>query len=271
MRSNHIVVGADGSVPSWDALHWAVGTARRWRAALQILTVDDLRRARPIGTADSRLAQMVTEARRLEPSIRITGAVARGDVVPALCRAAHDSRMIVLGCRDGGGFGHRRVGWISQQVCAEATVPVTVVRGDTAGQGTIVVGVDGTAGSEAALASALDEARLRDCTVIAVFAYSHQFHPWLAGGQPPSDPQLLHASAYAALESTVAPWREKFPGVTITARTTSTPVVPFLTDLSRHAQLLVVGAHGHEPTPGLLGSVPAKVLRRAHCPVLIVP
>lgn len=264
---NRIVVGIDRSAPSWDALCWAVGEAYHRRAELELLTVD---RDDPAGAAESRLAQMVTEARRLEPSVRITGAVCRGAVVPALRRASRRSRMVVVGRRGRTGFTRLRASSTSRQIAEEATVPVAVVQGRAAGPGPIIVGIDGSPGSEAALGLALDEARLRRCMVVAVFAYSHLTHVSTTPGRPmPSDPQLVHASAVATLESTLTPWRAKFPDVDIRAAATATPAVPFLSDLSGHAHLLVVGAHGHDPT-GPLGSVPDKLLHRARCPVLVV-
>jgi nucleotide-binding universal stress UspA family protein len=266
-RRTRIVVGVDGSTSSWDALLWAVGEADRQCAALDLLIVDQ---GEP-GTSESRLTQMVTEARRLEPSVRITGQVLQGDVTTALREASCGSRMVVVGHRDRGGIGRLLARSTSRRIADESAVPVAVVRGQQWGQGPIVVGVDGSPCSEAALGVALDEAVARGCPVVAAFAYSHPTHPWMVdGGPPPSDPLLLHDSARAALESAVAPWRDKYPGVDLTTATTPTTVVPFLVELSAHAQFLVVGAHGQDLSTGPLGSVPGKLLRRAGCPVLIV-
>jgi nucleotide-binding universal stress UspA family protein len=268
--TNHIVVGVDGSAASWDALHWAVNEAYRWRSPLDLVTVDHNRAEAATRKNESRLAQMVTEARRLEPSVRVTGTVARGDVVTELRRAADDSRMVVVGHRDHGTFHRLRVGSTSRQVAEGATVPVTVVYGDGSGRDRIVVGVDGSAGSEIALAVALEEARTRGCPVVAAFAYSRNARSWLPDRQPlPSDPQLLHASAYAALESTVAPWRDKYPGIDVTLTVSAMSAVGLLAGLSRDARFLVVGAHGDGHPAGLLGRVPERLLHRTHCPTLI--
>ena len=100
-----IVVGVDGSPSSWDALHWAVGEAHRWRAPLEVLIVDEGQGASGARTSGSRLAQMVADARRLEPAVRVTGTVGHGNVVPALCEASRTARMLVVGHR-----GHSRFG-----------------------------------------------------------------------------------------------------------------------------------------------------------------
>lgn len=214
---------------------------------------------------------MASDARRLEPSVRVTGRVAHGEVVPALREASGEASMAVVGRRGHGGFARMLAGSTSMRLAAEATVPVTVVHGHGPRRSPIVVGIDGSPGSEVALGLVLDEARLQACPVVAVLAYAYGIHPWLTDGRrPPPDPQLLHASALAALESTVTPWRDKFPDVAIRTTAAATPPVPFLTDLFRHARLMIVGAHGHDHPTGTLGSVPERLLHRADCPVLIV-
>jgi nucleotide-binding universal stress UspA family protein len=270
VRRNDIVVGVDGSAASWDALHWAVRQAYRWHADLHVVFVDTAAGPPTQRSPDSRLAQMVTDARRLEPSVRIYGHSVSGGVAAALREASTRSRMLVLGNRGTGGFGRLTLGATGQQVATHATVPVVIVRGRQASEESpIVVGVDGSAGSEAALASALDEARLRGCGVIAVFAYGRPEHPWLSwhGG---TDAGALHTCAYTALETAVAPWQDKFPWVGIESVATAEQPLPVLLDLSSHAQLVVVGAHGHDDSAGLVGAVPLKLMHRAHCPVMIV-
>jgi nucleotide-binding universal stress UspA family protein len=270
MERTPIVVGVDGSPASWDALHWAVGEAHRWRAPLEVLIVDEGHGASGVRTNESRLAQMVSDARQLDRAVRITGTVGHGHVVPALCEAARSARMVVVGHRGHHGFGRLLAGSLSGRIAENASVPVTVVHSDGTTSGPVVVGVDGSAGSDTALGVACDEAERRGTGVVAVLAYSHPVHPWLTNGlAPPSDPQLLHASACAALEATVAPWRRKYPALPVRTVTAAAQAVPFLTDLSRRAQLVVVGAHGHGNPTGSLGSVPEKLLSRAHCPVLI--
>jgi nucleotide-binding universal stress UspA family protein len=269
MRKSDIVVGVDGSAASWDALYWAVREAHRWQADLHVVIVKTGSGPPTQGTSDSRLTQMVVDARRLDPSVGIHGHVISGGIVAALREASNRCRMLVLGNRGTGGFGRLTLGSTSQQVAVHATVPVVVVRGRHGSEESpIVIGVDGSAGSEAALAAGLDEARLRGCGVIAAFAYGRAEHPWLStdGG---IDPGLLHSSAYAALDAAVLPWQDKFPRVSIESVATGEQPLPVLMRLSSHAQLVVVGAHGHDDSTGLVGAVPMKLMHRAHCPVMI--
>jgi nucleotide-binding universal stress UspA family protein len=269
MKRSDIVVGVDGSAASWDALHWAIREAYRWHVDLHVVFVDTPTGPPTQRSPDSRLTQMVTEARRLEPSVHIYAHSVSGGVAAALREASSRCRMLVLGNRGTGGFGRLTLGATSQQVATHTTVPVVLVRGRQGSEESpIVVGVDGSAGSEAALGAGMDEARLRGCGVIAVFAYGRADHPWLSWDTG-VDAGALHCSAYSALEAAVAPWQDKFPWVGVESVATAHQPMPVLLELSGHAQLVVVGAHGHDDPAGLIGAVPMKLMHRAHCPVMI--
>jgi nucleotide-binding universal stress UspA family protein len=264
MESTDIVIGVDGSASSWDALYWAVREADRRRAQLRVVYVDADPWPGPASAGD-RLAHMVTAARRLEPTVRITGSLATGDAVSALCAASSGAALLVVGDagRDSGSepLGRTSLGRAGHQVAAQTSVPVVVVRGRMPGEHRpIVVGVDGSAGAEAAIELAFTEAGLRECPLIAVFAYGL---PATAG------PRLTGSTALATLDESLLPWRDKFPRVSVEATTTDNEPTPALVTLSRDAQLVVVGAHGSGDSGAPLGSVPRTVLDRAHCPVLI--
>jgi nucleotide-binding universal stress UspA family protein len=67
----------------------------------------------------------------------------------------------------------------------------------------------------------------------------------------------------------VAPWRDKYSEVEVEITTVNAEAPRVLADLSRHAQLIVVGTHGYGDSAGQLGSVPTRLLHRSHCPVLV--
>jgi nucleotide-binding universal stress UspA family protein len=73
------------------------------------------------------------------------------------------------------------------------------------------------------------------------------------------------------LTAQIAPWAEKFPDVVVEPAVVGGHPVRVLTDLSRTAQLLVVGTRGQGGFTGLLlGAVSLQLLHHADCPVLIV-
>jgi nucleotide-binding universal stress UspA family protein len=281
MRTPDLVVGVDGSASSWDALYWAAGEARRRQASLHLVTVNftswpdemsaTVTNPNPDGEERlaSRLAKMMAEVRSLEPSVPTSAEVRRGIVAPVLCELALHSRLLVVGNRGHGGFGRLSMGSTGQQAATHSSVPVVVVRGHMgAVDSPVVVGVDGSDGSESALAAGFEEARLRACLLVAVFAYGRPRNPWAEFEESP-DIRLTHALAYAALETATAPWCEKYPQVEVDLASVNAEAPRVLADLSRHAQLVVVGAHGYGDSAGSLGSVPTRLLHRSHCPVLV--
>jgi len=136
------------------------------------------------------------------------------------------------------------------------------------GQDEIVVGVDGSPGGAAALAWALDEARLRGCAVHVVYAFpalvgyfgttAHEYYP------------QVEKEAAAAFEHAMAE-APNTEGVEV--RRTMVPGNPSekLVEASHGAKLLVVGSRGVGSFHGmLLGSVSTHCVHHAHCPVVVI-
>lgn len=141
--------------------------------------------------------------------------------------------------------------------------------------GLIVVGVDRSEGSKAALRFAFDEARLRNATLRAV-------HSWLYGsvgaagmeayGQVAgADLSDLRLAAEIALEAMLHEALLDRDGVAIERRVVEGTPTTVLVDESRNADLLVVGSRGRGGfTSLLLGSVSHQCAHHAACPVVIV-
>lgn len=149
---------------------------------------------------------------------------------------------------------------------------------------TIVVGVDGSEGSEAALRFALGEARLRHATLRVVHAYV------LPLSEVAPDPFLLEFPSVPGPElEAIAEDLDKGAKSLIDAAIDrllagSQAGVPLervaiegspsasLIDQAGGADLLVVGSRGHGRVHGLLlGSVSQQCVSHAPCPVAIVP
>ncbi|RKE19966.1 universal stress protein [Streptomyces sp. TLI_171] len=138
----------------------------------------------------------------------------------------------------------------------------------------VVVGVSGSLGSLAALHRAVAEARRSGGEVLAL-------HTW----EPPSGefghrrspcPPLLAAVREAATACLADAMTEAFggadPGVPLAARTVRGRTAPvLLAAAGRPTDLLVLGPSGSWLHRGLRGSVGTQCLRRAGCPVLVVP
>jgi len=136
----------------------------------------------------------------------------------------------------------------------------------------IVVGVDGSAGSTAALAWAVAEAEHHDATVTAVLAWTYLDLSPLAkdpdADAPGEEEDQALATLQASLDAARATAGSSRP---VDLQPVYNRPVPALVDASRAADLLVVGARGRGGFAGLLlGSVSEQLLEEAHCPVVVV-
>ncbi len=135
----------------------------------------------------------------------------------------------------------------------------------------IVVGVDGSPASGAALRWALVEAKHRACDVLVV----HCWHLFPArGGQysaSASELEVFEASASKLLDDVLADAGAAMdPKVRKVIRYGDATTL--LLEESANAEMLVVGARGAGGFTGLLvGSVTSKLTKHASCPIVVVP
>ena len=138
--------------------------------------------------------------------------------------------------------------------------------------GRIVVGLDGSQGSRAALRWAIAEARLRGASVDVVTAYSMSYaamNPEFAYLE--ADPEALVARVKEMQADAIAEVSAGAPDVTIMARVVPGPAAGALARLAQNAELLVVGSRGRGRVRELLlGSVSSYVTHHAPCPVVVV-
>lgn len=153
--------------------------------------------------------------------------------------------------------------------------------------GTIVVGVDGSAQARHALEWALNEARLRGDTLLAVYAYDYQpawrTYAYPEGSIPayPEGPRMPYeAESQQAQERAeglvAAALREAWAqaeGLTVReVAVQNRRPAHALVEESKTADLLVVGSRGRGGFTGLLlGSVSHQCVHHAACPVVVVP
>jgi nucleotide-binding universal stress UspA family protein len=137
----------------------------------------------------------------------------------------------------------------------------------------VVVGVDGSAGSRTAIRLAAQEARYRQAQLIAVMAYGRE----RVLGAPAAQPVATLATGdgeRAAAESSLRDAVMAALGnqvdhveLRVMAGTAGRQLIEAAREIG--AQLIVIATRGSISM--LLGTVSQYVLRRAPCPVLIVP
>ena len=140
---------------------------------------------------------------------------------------------------------------------------------------TIVVGVDGSQNSHAALRWAIEEAKLRSVPVEAIAAWTP---PALAFPLPDAatpmfvDDEIVEATKKMLEDAVAEAQREgDAAGVSVTAHVVRGTPGQVLLDAAKGAGLLVVGARGHGGFAELLlGSVSSQCVHHAACPVVVV-
>jgi|SRR5215218_899814 len=140
----------------------------------------------------------------------------------------------------------------------------------------IVAGVDASEESRAALAWAVEEARLRSASVLAVHAWELPVVPTASGLIPPSAEVLTDVTgikeAAEELVRSIVQQVAGSPDVDVRPLAVEGKPANALIDTAERerAQLIVVGSRGHGGFMGLLlGSVSEQVVRHAPCPVVV--
>jgi nucleotide-binding universal stress UspA family protein len=133
----------------------------------------------------------------------------------------------------------------------------------------IVVGVDGSRSSVAALNWALRQAELTGARLEAVTTWEWPMTPAI-GMSPPFDFDPKE-DAQKVLDEAIASAEPGHDGVSIESKIVGGPAGMALVDASRGADVLVIGSRGHGGLVGLLlGSVSEHCVTHAHSPVLVI-
>jgi nucleotide-binding universal stress UspA family protein len=136
----------------------------------------------------------------------------------------------------------------------------------------IVVGVDGSAASVAALRWACREASLRAAEVLAVLALESACHQVATYAVPaPKQTGGSWGSARSVLRRSVSEALSLFPGDRVRTEISEGLAARVLLDQAANADMLVLGRSSTSPDPyRAAGPVIRVCLRAARCPVVII-
>jgi len=282
-----IVVGYDGSPASEAAARWAATEADRRHAKVRLVHVLALPvvsgpmgvavtlQTEPLRRAAERLLADACQPLRVDhPGLDIDVVVEFGGTAPTLLQEAATAALVVVGSRGLGEFRDLAAGSVSAHVATHAPCPVVVIppHWSPAGTRVVVVGVDGSALSSAAVEFAFEQAQAREASLTAVLTW-HQPVRTGPGDMLPLiyDLDALQQEAAAVLAESIAGHAEKYPDVLVKQVLVRGHADEALIDAGRSADLLVVGSRGRGAFRGmLLGSTSRSLLHHAPCPVAVV-
>lgn len=292
-----IVIAVDGSVGSNRAILWGVDQAGLEHRPLILAHAISAAAVSswmieptydPSGAIDAcreagkaQIAGAVVLATERDASVDVYPVVTESDPRDMLLELAEDASMLVLGSRGHGPMARLFLGSVSLAVTQHAACPVAVVRGGPEAPGAqhgdreptsgVLVGVDGTDRSSAALEFAYRLSSVRSLELTVLHAYWDEQatrYPSLAGTTAVADAEDEHL----LIGEVVAGMAEKFPDVTVHLDVVHDLPRAALMRAARNADVVVVGAH---PTTSLYDLLTDEVSRqlvgRAPCPVVVVP
>ncbi|MCW2704949.1 MAG: UspA domain protein [Blastococcus sp.] len=293
-----VVVGVDGSPGSRAALVHALTTAAQRGAELEVvssypvnlvwtgglpLEIPDTEAIRV--DTESRARALVDDVRSNLSTIGIPGVdavgvrlvVSEGRAVPELLKRSEHADLLVVGSRGRGAMRSALLGSVALHCATHAPCPVLVVHplSSVAEPPRVVVGVDGSAESRAALVAALGDAGRTGAEVEVVAAYFPTDY-W-------TDVTLVLVQSVEAIRADLQRRTDELvadvvrersaAGGTSRVRTTihEGPAAEVLLQRAQNAQMLVVGTRGRGAIRGLLlGSVALHCAMHAPGPVMLV-
>lgn len=281
-----VVVGIDGSDTALGGARWAAEVATRSARPLTLVhAIPKLEwhfTAPPAGLEQSSDGDVVLAAaeqavRSMHPDLAIRTVAVRGAVATALADASESARFLVLG---EGAAGHRSLGGHVARTVHRARCPIVVWRPAVARRTgkplPIVVGIDESDASNRTLAEAFDIARTLHAPLMVVHMWEIAAAVGMGdlGGQGNMDWRLLdvlQSRQRQRMDELVDPYARKYPNAHVVTVFKDISPAKGLAELSRDAQLVVVGSHGRgRLADSILGSVSQNVIHHAECPVLLV-
>jgi nucleotide-binding universal stress UspA family protein len=277
-----IIVGYDGSGHALAAVRWAghhaglrggeVVLLESWHEAVWGRSLAEAWHD-PLGeerTAREALEAVAAEAAAAHPGVSFSSTLVSDGPADALVAASAEADLVVVGARGRGGFASLLLGSVSQRVAVEAASSVVVVRSEPDPTGPVVVGVDGSAASRAALRWAAGEARARGVALRAVMAW-HPLAPLGAEVPAEGSGSLPGVDVDGILAAAVAEELGADPAVELELVVVRGTPAKALVERGSDASLLVVGRPSSPSASGRFGgSACTQLLHHAPAPLAIV-
>jgi len=281
MRDGPVVVGYDSSPAAERAMDVAAAEASASGVPLVLVHVYswpilwaslanidfNAEQWHPAPEAVAAAEASAARLRQAHPGLDVSTSVPVGKGGEQLVAASTKASLLVVGDTGARGLSGILTGSVTPYVMTHAHCPVMVVRAAAAtgrGGGEVCVGVDGTPSSLDALRFAATYARRRGATLRALYAV----------GQDSFDGAAPEYGGHSLAETRLHDWVSEGlgDGAAVDAAVVRRDPAGALVAASAAARLVVVGSrHRGELASIVLGSVGHTLIRRAACPVVIVP
>jgi nucleotide-binding universal stress UspA family protein len=284
-----IVVGVDGSDMSTLVLRWALDDARCRGIAVRALLVwhadrghtsdDNLAGAPPGGSREAGASFLHDQIERLgarAEGVEIIEDIADGDPAEVLIERSR-GEMLVVGARERGRLRRLVLGSVSQACLHHAEIPVVIIRNSPPHavlERPVLVGVDGSEPSVAAVRFAADEAAARRVRLRVLHAWTITPAPYPPGAAasyqaaPGDNPER---ASQRIIDDCLRRGLAGGPAVEVDREIVPGPAASTLLTAAADAQLLVVGSHGRGGfSDALLRSTSHRCALRSPCPAAIV-
>lgn len=274
-----IVVGLDEEPRTLIALRWAAREAAAMGLPLRLVhavdrkaelsIAEELCLHNPVGEVDRAIAARgrdlaaVAEAMVYEvaPGAEVDLTLEDGAPVDVLTHAGAGAALLVLGGHGRGLLGRVLLGSVGAAIGAAPPCPLAVIRAPGPADGDtltpVIVGVDGTASSLAALDFAAGHATRHGCPLLVVTARGDGI-----GDTHPADLGI------GWLRERTGPVEKRYPDLHVVHEMAPGSPRRALVERSTRARLMVVGATGDPARPGSVGQA---LLHHSWAPVAIVP
>lgn len=278
-----IVVGVDDSTSCQRALEWAAAEAVRRHAPLHILYASTLPVAAwpvppiPAGYMEyqAELASDILDKATATAEAIIGNAVGVSTdflvatPTAALVEASGSAGMVVVGSRGRGALARTILGSVSTGVVHRAECPVAVIHDEDPPPdpaAPVLLGFDGSAASDAAVALAFEEASARKVKLVALHAW------WSPGAfeMPGFDWETIRPEVDLEVSRQLLVWQQRHHDVPVERLVVPDRPAQRLVEQSRSAQLVVMGRRGFGAVASaLLGSVSGAVVQAARVPLIV--
>jgi nucleotide-binding universal stress UspA family protein len=285
---SRLLVGYDGSDGAQRALAWATREAQRRGWPLRIVTCYQMSVAAdaaygympPVAdtaealheSTDQLASGALAQVRSSAPDLDVEAEVVAAPPAVELAERSKDAVAVVVGTRGASGLLTELLGSVATAVLHKAKAPYVAVPAtfdiDAAPRRKVVVGVDGSEASCAALAWAHDAATRAGAVLQVVHAWTYPYEVMQFGGDDPR--VVMRDAAQRELAAAVARAEELGP-LEIEPVLVEDGAAHALLAAGDEADLLVLGSHGRGGLRSLLlGSVSQTVVQHAPCPVAVI-